>query len=85
MPKRRGGMRTMHWGPAASRSQRPAVMPESGQLVRRRMLGSDAIYRVVGTNPRGIELEVVHVPGLKAGSRYTFLPEDVAAMDAVTD
>ena len=67
--------------PVGPEVQRATV--DAGHLLRRTVLGSDAIYRVVGRNARGIEVEVVNAPGLRAGSRFTFLPEDVAAMDAV--
>ena len=54
-----------------------------GQLVRRRLLGTEALYRVIGENERGVEVEVVKVEGLRAGSRFTFSPKDVRAMDPV--
>jgi hypothetical protein len=54
-----------------------------GQLLRRRLLGTDAVYRVIGENPRGVEVEVVDVHGLRAGSRFTFSREDVLAMELV--
>jgi hypothetical protein len=58
-------------------------LPPEGQLVARQMLGTDAVYRVVGENDRGIEVEVVRVPGLRPGSRFTFALEAVLAMNAV--
>jgi hypothetical protein len=54
-----------------------------GQLLRRRLLGSDAVYRVIGENARGVEVEVVNVHGLRAGSRFTFSRADVLAMELV--
>lgn len=63
-----------------SRSSEPA----EGQLLKRTLLGSEAIYRVVGKNDRGVEVEVVRAPGLDAGSRFTFTLDDVLAMDLLT-
>ncbi len=56
-------------------------VPEPGQLLRRELLGSEAVYRVVGENDRGVEVEVVDVQGLTAGSRFTFRLEDVFSME----
>jgi hypothetical protein len=56
-------------------------VPEPGQLVRRELLGSEAVYRVVGENDRGVEVEVVQVQGLSAGSRFTFRLEEVLGME----
>jgi len=64
-------------------SHNPALEP--GQLVRRRMLGTDATYRVVGQNARGVEVEVVEAPGLTPGDRFTFALEDVAVMRAIQE
>jgi hypothetical protein len=55
--------------------------PVEGQLLKRTVLGSEAVYRVLGRNARGVEVEVVRAPGLSAGSRFTFTLEDVLAMD----
>ena len=48
------------------------------------MLGSDAVYRVVGQNERGVEVEVIEAPGLQAGSRFTFTLDDVRAMQRLS-
>jgi hypothetical protein len=54
-----------------------------GQLVRRRLLRTEAVYRVIGENKRGVEVEVVEAEGLQPGSRFTFSVEDVMSMTAV--
>ena len=58
-------------------------LPQPGQLLRRELLGSEAVYRVVGENERGIEVEVVDVQGLSAGSRFTFRMEEVLEMETL--
>jgi hypothetical protein len=64
-------------------AQDPRRKLGKGQHLRRRLLGTDAIYRVVGENAGGVEVEVVDVQGLRAGSRFTFSRIDVLAMDVV--
>jgi hypothetical protein len=59
------------------------ALPATGQLLKRRALGTDALYRVVGENSRGVEVEVIDAPGLTPGARYTFSRKDVLAMDAI--
>jgi len=61
--------------------RRPSPTP--GQLLKRTVLGSGAVYRVVGANARGVEVEVVDAPGLKPGNRFTFTAEDVEAMETL--
>jgi hypothetical protein len=56
-------------------------LPAPGQLLKNRALGTDAFYRVVGENSRGVEVEVIEAPGLAPGSRFTFSREHVLAMD----
>lgn len=65
-----------------SRKHEPSV-PEAGQLLRRRVLGSDAVYRVVGENDRGVEVEVIDVPGLDPGSRFTLAKKDAVSMEVL--
>jgi hypothetical protein len=64
--------------------ERPSV-PPSGTLLRRLALGSEAIYRVLGENERGVEVEVVDAPGLQPGSRFTFTVADVVAMTGLSE
>jgi hypothetical protein len=59
--------------------------PGSGTLLKRSLLGTDAVYRVVGRNERGFEVEVVEAPGLSPGSRFTFTREDVLAMTPLAE
>ena len=70
--------------PRGDTSALVARTPVTGVLLTRRILGVDATYRVAGRNARGVEVEVVDVPGLRAGSRFTFLPEDATAMDVIS-
>ena len=55
-------------------------LPTTGSLIRRRALGTEAVYRVVGQNDRGVEVETVMAPGLAPGARFTLAIEDVIAM-----
>ena len=59
--------------------ERPSL-PPSGTLIRRVALGSEATYRVLSENRRGVEVEVVEAPGLQPGARFTFTIDDVVAM-----
>jgi hypothetical protein len=63
--------------------RKESPVPQPGQLLRRELLGSEALYRVVGENDRGIEVEVIDVNGLSAGSRFTFRLEDVLRMKVI--
>jgi hypothetical protein len=58
--------------------------PPSGQLLKQEVLGTEAIYRVIATNDRGVEIEVVRAPGLKPGTRFVFALAAVLAMDPLT-
>lgn len=55
-------------------------VPPPGTLIRRLALGIEAIYRVLGENDRGVEVEVVEAPGLEPGARFTFMIADVITM-----
>lgn len=57
--------------------------PRPGQILRHRALGTTALYRVIGENPRGVEVEVVDAPGLQPGSQFTFGLNEVLAMDQI--
>ena len=59
--------------------ERPSP-PPSGTLIRRVALGSEATYRVLSENRRGVEVEVVEAPGRRPGARFTFTIADVIAM-----
>jgi hypothetical protein len=50
---------------------------KAGELRRRVLLGTEAIYRVCDWNDELAEVEVVEAPGLRSGERFTF---DVAAV-----
>jgi hypothetical protein len=60
-------------------SESPAV--ETGQLRRRRALGSDATYRVLEVAGDHVEVEAIDVPGLEPGHRLRLLEDAVSAMD----
>jgi hypothetical protein len=51
-----------------------------GLLIQRSALGTEATYRIVGENDRGIEVEVVEAPGLEPNTRFTFATADVIEM-----
>jgi hypothetical protein len=69
--------------PRHGRPEGPSV-PQSGTLIRRLALGTEAIYRVLGENDRGVEVEVVDAPGLEPGTRFTFTIADVTTMSDVS-
>lgn len=52
----------------------------NGLLIQRVALGSEATYRIVGENDRGVEVEVVEAPGLEPNTRFTFSTADVIQM-----
>jgi hypothetical protein len=51
-----------------------------GVLIQRSALGTEATYRIVGENDRGVEVEVVEAPGLEPNTRFTFTTADVIQM-----
>ena len=55
-----------------------------GQVLRRKALGTETLYRVIGENARGVEVEVVSAPGLVPGFRFTIAIDDATAMEAVS-
>jgi hypothetical protein len=56
---------------------------EPGQIRRKRLLNSEATYRILGVADDVVEVEVVEAPGLKAGQRFSFTTEVVGAMELV--
>jgi hypothetical protein len=54
---------------------------EPGQIRRKRLLESEAIYRVVSVADDLVEVEVVQAKGLKEGHRFSFTHDAVAAME----
>ena len=54
-------------------------------LLRHRSLSGDALYRVVGSDPDIVEVEVVSAPGLEAGTRLRFTQAAVADMSIVAE
>jgi|1186.fasta_scaffold219223_2 hypothetical protein len=54
---------------------------EPGQIRRKRLLESEARYRVVAVAADLVEVEVVEAPGLKPGQRFSFTHDAVAEMD----
>jgi|1185.fasta_scaffold495439_2 hypothetical protein len=56
---------------------------EPGQLRRKRLLESEATYRVVEVADEVVEVEVIDAPGLKPGQRFSFTTEVVEAMEVV--
>jgi hypothetical protein len=51
-----------------------------GTLLRRRALGTEALYRVLTTADNVVEVEVVRAPGLHKGQRVRLTTRDVHAM-----
>jgi hypothetical protein len=60
----------------------PSVVVGGERLLRRTMLGSDAVYRVVEEDAGGVVVEVVSAPGLEPGFRMRLTPEVAAEMEA---
>lgn len=58
-------------------------LPANGDLVRCRRLGSVATYRVCDRRGDLVEVEVIEVPGLRAGMRFRFTRDAVAEMQRV--
>jgi hypothetical protein len=56
-----------------------------GQLRCHRRLGSQATYRVLSWDEELVEVEVVLVPGLRAGQVFSFAREAVALMTVVDE
>jgi hypothetical protein len=54
---------------------------EPGQIRRKRLLESEATYRVVAVADDLVEVEVVQAHGLKEGQRFSFTHDAVAAME----
>jgi hypothetical protein len=55
-------------------------LPTPGTLIRRLALGSEATYRVLSKNDRGVE-----APGLQPGARFAFTVADVVNMTDVSE
>lgn len=55
----------------------------AGQVLRDRALGSESTYRVLQATDSMVELEVIAVPGLKAGARIQVCGSAARAMEAV--
>jgi hypothetical protein len=57
--------------------------PAAGQLRVRRLLDSEATYRVIACDGDVVEVEVVNAPGLEAGRRFSFTADAVTEMELV--
>jgi hypothetical protein len=57
-------------GVAAGRvvGRRMRRIPAAGEVLQRRMLGSEARYRVLETAPETVDVEVLAAPGLEPGT-----------------
>jgi hypothetical protein len=55
----------------------------TGQVLRERALGSESTYRVLQASDSIVELEVIAVPGLKAGTRIQVCGAAARAMETV--
>ena len=52
-----------------------------GQLRRRTMLSSEAVYRVTAVSAAMVELSVVRAPGLPTDRKFVFSRDAVLAME----
>jgi hypothetical protein len=52
-------------------------------LLRRRALGTEAVYRILDVDQVTVRVEVVRAPGLKPGMQLTFTREAAAAMERI--
>lgn len=57
------------------------VAGQQHRFVRRKTLGSEAVYQVVAECKELVELEVVSAPGLEPGMRMKVTQRAVAAME----
>ena len=64
-----------------SKTQELAV----GQLRRKLLLGSEALYRVCDLGEALVEVEVVQAPGLPSGRRFNVTRNAAEDMDLVPD
>jgi hypothetical protein len=55
--------------------------PVEPYFIRQRMLGSEAVYRVLEEGDSVVIVEVVHAPGLARGTRIRLLARAVRAME----
>ena len=58
---------------------------EPGQIVRNRMLGSEATYRIVEARGENVLVEVIEAPGLEPEYRFEMLAEAAARMERIDD
>jgi hypothetical protein len=66
-----------------ARGRREDPRSTRGRFVRRRALGTEAIYEIVEDGPKLVTAEVVSAPGLQPGTRVAMLASAVRAMDEV--
>lgn len=73
----------------AAPTTKVAVTPDTeliaGELRKRVLLGSEAVYRVCDWNQALVEVEVVRSPGLEPGQRFQFALAAVTAMVVVSE
>jgi hypothetical protein len=58
-----------------------ATMPTPGSLLRRRLLGTDAVYRVLEDGDVTVLVEVVQAPGLAPGFQMRVTAADARALE----
>ena len=56
-------------------------MANSPCYLRNRVLGSEAVYEVLSEEDGCVTVEVIHAPGLEAGTRLRILARAAAAME----
>jgi hypothetical protein len=75
----RDGARTA----ARARVRREDQRSAGRHFVRRRALGTEAVYEIVEEGPELVTVEVVVAPGLAAGTRVRLLASAARAMEEV--
>jgi hypothetical protein len=58
-----------------------STRPVEPYFIRQRMLGSEAVYRVLEEGDSVVIVEVVHAPGLAEGTRISLLARAARAME----
>jgi hypothetical protein len=58
-----------------------ALLEDAPCFLRQRMLGSEAVYRVISEDGPTVMAEVVEAPGLERGTRLRLMARAVRAME----
>ena len=66
-----------------ARARHEAPSSPTGRFVRNRMLGTEALYELLGEQGELVTAEVVQAPGLVPGSRLRLLRSATSAMEQI--